>query len=32
MVPGAYGSGRLINDDEMRKKKIITGGNRGMTE
>jgi hypothetical protein len=30
MVSGTLG--RLISDDEMRKKKIIAGGNRGMNE
>jgi hypothetical protein len=30
MVPGAFG--RLISDDEMRKKKIMAGGNRGMND
>jgi len=30
MVPGAYG--RLISDDETRKKKIMSGGNREMNE
>jgi hypothetical protein len=30
MVTGAYG--RLISDDEMRKKKIMAGGNRGMNK
>jgi kinesin family protein 5 len=30
VVPGAYG--RLISDDEMRKKKIMAGGNREMNE
>jgi hypothetical protein len=30
MVPGTLG--RIISDDEIRKKKIMAGGNRGMNE
>jgi hypothetical protein len=30
IVPGAYS--RIITDEEMRKKKIIAGGNRGMDD
>jgi hypothetical protein len=29
-VSGAYS--RIISDEEMRKKKIMAGGNRGMNE
>jgi len=30
IVPGALG--RIISDEEMRKRKIMAGGNRGMNE
>lgn len=30
VVPGTLG--RLISDEELRKKKIMSGGNRGMNE